>query len=81
LKDGAIMVETDGSVINEAVTESGQQKWFAFNAVAGSTYSIDVDLVTLPDSMLEIIARDQTTVLAENDDDARCAALAAQHKA
>ena len=63
------MVETDGSVINEAVTESGQQKWFAFNAVAETTYSIDVDLVTLDDSVLQLIEGDQVTVIAENDDD------------
>jgi hypothetical protein len=65
------MVETDGSVINGEVTEPGQPKWFVFNAVAGETYQIDVDLGTLSDSVLELMEGDQTTIIVENDDDPR----------
>jgi subtilisin-like proprotein convertase family protein len=42
--------------------------WFSFNVVAGSTYSIDVNLDTLVDSQLSLIGSDGTTLLKFDDD-------------
>lgn len=45
--------------------------WFQFQANQGSTYQIETDAQSLSDTMLELVAADQRTTLAENDDDSR----------
>ena len=50
------------------IETSGDHDWFKFNALAGATYSIDVNLGTLVDSQLTLRGTDGTTQIAFDDD-------------
>ena len=47
----------------------GEEDWFKFDAIQGSTYRIDTSLLSLPDSVLYLVHTDQQTVVDFNDDD------------
>lgn len=56
-------------VSGEVVDRGGT--WYQFQATQGSTYQIETDANSLQDTMLELVASDGRTTLAENDDDSR----------
>ena len=62
---------SDGSELQGEVLEPGGEVWFAFRAEAGVGYGIETAGGTLRDTVLELVAADGQTTLAENDDDTR----------
>ena len=75
---GSTMIVADGAMHTETVDAAGDDAWFGFMAIAGDSYEIDTELespYTLPDSVLQLVGIDQTTILAENDDDPRSTML------
>ena len=53
------------------IVSSGDQEWYSFDAVAGASYSIETQLQTLDDTMVDLVDTDGTTIILENDDDER----------
>ena len=57
------------------VTAAVHQDWYSFDAVKGQTYQLETEMCTdrgcLEDTVMELIDRDQSTLLIENDDDER----------
>ncbi len=51
-----------------AIGVAGDTDWFSFQTVAGKTYTLTTQLGTLYDSVLYLIDRNGSTVLAANDD-------------
>ena len=58
---------TVGEAVEGAIDYDGDRDWFAFEAVAGQSYEIDVALGSLPDSLAELLDSNGQQ-LAENDD-------------
>ena len=58
---------TVGEAVDGAIDYDGDRDWFAFEAVAGQSYEIDVALDSLPDSLVELLDSSGQQ-LAENDD-------------
>ena len=63
-------VPTDGTEVTGIVTDP-EGVLFQFHATAGSTYLLDTEVGTLLDTVMVLIDSDQTTSIAENDDDER----------
>lgn len=59
---------TDGLQYEQEITVRGEQKWFAFNATMGATYSIETELLGLEDTVMHLYDVDGERQLAENDD-------------
>jgi hypothetical protein len=57
-----------GMPVEQSIDPADDRDMFAFEAAAGTTYTITVELVDLPDSVLELYATDGTTRLDRNDD-------------
>ena len=51
------------------INVAGDEDWFRFDAVNGTTYRIETSLLSLPDSVLYLIHTDGETVVDFNDDD------------
>jgi len=49
----------------------GDQEWYQFTASAGVTYGFETQLVTIDDTIMDLVGTDRTTVIVENDDDDR----------
>ena len=64
-------IQADGNPVQGQVRQSGDQEWYDFHAEAGRTYQMEVLLDSLDDSIIDLIDNDQSTVIAENDDDER----------
>ena len=63
-------VPTDGTEVTGIVTDT-EGVLFQFHATAGTTYLLDTEVGTLLDTVMVLIDSDQTTSIAENDDDER----------
>jgi hypothetical protein len=59
---------TTGAKLNGKIVTGGKEGWYQFQAVAGTSYTIRTELVTLRDSMLFLYDRDGKTLLTSNDD-------------
>jgi subtilisin family serine protease len=57
-----------GATLAGKLDVSAKEGWYSFQAVAGTKYTINTQLVTLRDSVLSLYDRDGKTVLATNDD-------------
>ena len=61
-------IDADGEPVLGNIERGGQEVFFSFDALPGSTYQIETEILGLPDSILKMYGTDHTTVLAENDD-------------
>eukprot|EP01046_Picozoa_sp_COSAG06_P067723 COSAG06_NODE_17689_length_926_cov_1.303507_2_plen_94_part_00 len=57
--------------ISGQIATSGDHEWYAFQARAGSSYSIETQLLTLDDTMVDLVDTDGSSLILENDDDER----------
>lgn len=57
-----------GATVAGKLDASAKEGWYSFQAVAGTKYTINTQLVTLRDSVLSLYDRDGKTLLATNDD-------------
>jgi subtilisin family serine protease len=57
-----------GATVAGKLDSSAKEGWYSFQAVAGTKYTINTQLVTLRDSVLSLYDRDGKTLLATNDD-------------
>ncbi|MHC4176687.1 MAG: S8 family serine peptidase [Planctomycetota bacterium] len=57
-----------GSTVDGMVERGGDIDWFAFEAVAGTSYVFQTVLVDLPDSVLSLYDQDGSTLIDYNDD-------------
>ena len=68
-------IDTSGVFMSGEVTATVHQDWHSFDAVKGQTYQLETEMCTgrgcLEDTVMELIDRDQSTLLIENDDDER----------
>jgi hypothetical protein len=67
----ALGITTDGASIDASVDTAAAQSWFSFHAQEGFIYQIETVIGTLDDTVVDLVGTDQSTVLAENDDDER----------
>jgi len=66
--DGAILVQTDGSLLSNLFDIAQDEDWFKFDAVAGVGYNIQTtNLAAGVDTALEIYDTDGVTLLASDD--------------
>jgi subtilisin family serine protease len=57
-----------GTKLSGKLDASRKEVWYQFQAVAGTSYTLRTELVTLRDSVLMLYGRDGKTLLASNDD-------------
>merc|ERR1719424_1351010 len=69
------VLRTDGTFRDAVVYNQGDEVVFQFTARAGQTYLLETEQCDeadcLSDTVMQLIGVDGTTVLVENDDDAR----------
>lgn len=63
-----IPIQADGEPLLGNIERGGQEVFFSFEVLPGSTYQIETEILGLPDSILRLYDADHRTVLAENDD-------------
>jgi hypothetical protein len=49
----------------------GDQEWYQFSARRGVTYGIETQLVTIDDTIMDLVDTDRESIIIENDDDTR----------
>ena len=62
------LIQTDGTPQQGEIERVSEHDWFQFNAAAGTTYAMEVQLGTLRDSTISLIDTDRETIILENDD-------------
>ena len=66
-----IELQTDGVPVSATVPAGPDGALFQFHADAGTTYLLDTETGTLTDTVMTLLDVDRSTVIVENDDDAR----------
>jgi hypothetical protein len=67
----AFPVSTNGAAVDSEITTAGEHQWFSFSGRAGFTYEIETVLGSAADTIVDLVDTDRSSVLVENDDDAR----------
>ena len=62
------LISTDGTPQQGEIERVSEHDWFQFNAAAGTTYAMEVQLGTLRDSTISLIDTDRETIILGNDD-------------
>lgn len=61
-------VATDGTPLEDTIATPGDQLYYSFDAVGGSTYTLVTALNGLPDTVMDLLDTDRQTQLLTNDD-------------
>ena len=64
-------LESNGETVQGEIAAAAGTSWFVFHAVAGATYQIETDTMTLSDTIMDLLEPDKQTLIVENDDDER----------
>ena len=67
----AYPVTTNGAAVDSEITTAGEHQWFSFHGQAGFSYEIETVLGSAADTIVDLVDTDRSSVLVENDDDAR----------